>query len=269
MNRKRSPSPTLLVCDLDGTLIGPDDYGLKQARQTLDLCRRHGSRVTVATGRAFGAAKKYLAYLGIEEPVITNGGGLIARVGNPPVYEKTIDRHVAQNIALELKALEYPFYFVVSKDMYTHVKGAETQRYSDVLGYKINIVDSLREIPGSPTQIVLRVPAEQSDRILASLNARWQPKVTVIKSMPHLLEIQPPGVSKAKALKLLTNSMNVDREEVLAIGDGLNDLDMLIWSGMKATVSNAHEIVKRNVPYVAQKPFSEGVREIVQEFMGF
>lgn len=269
MKQKRSPSPTLLVCDLDGTLVGPNDYGLEQARQTLDLCRKHGSRVTVATGRAFGAAKKYLEYLGIDEPVITNGGGLIARIGSPPIYERTIDRHVAQNIALELTGLEYPFYFVVGKDMYTHIEGPETERYSRVLGYDINIVESIKKIPGSPTQIVLRVHAEEADRILSMLHAKWQPKVTVTKSMPHLLEIQPPGVSKARALEFLTDSMDVEREEVLAIGDGLNDLDMLVWSGMRATVSNAHEIVKRNVPYIAQKPFSEGVHEIVQKFMNW
>ncbi len=268
MNRNKC-NVRLLVCDLDGTLIGPEDRGLDAAKHTLDFCRMQGTRVTVATGRAFGAAKKHLVYLGIDEPIIANGGALIARIGEPPIYEKTIDRHVAQNIALELKALGYPFYFLVRKDMYTHVKGPETEKYSRLLGYGINIVESIREIPGAPTQIALRVPPEESDRILRSLHAKWLPKVTVIKSLPHLLEIQPPGVSKAKAVEFLAGSMNIDREEVLAIGDGLNDLDMLMWSGMRAAVQNAHEIVKRNVPYVSRKPYSEGVRDIVQEFAGW
>lgn len=70
-----------------------------------------GTRVTVATGRAFGAAKKHLVYLGIDEPIITNGGALIARIGEPPIYEKTIDRHVAQNIALEFQSTGIPVLF--------------------------------------------------------------------------------------------------------------------------------------------------------------
>lgn len=258
----------LIVCDLDGTLTGPADRGLEVAKHTLDFCRRKGIRVTVATGRAFAAAERYLVYLGIDEPIITNGGALIARLGQSPIYEKTIERDLAQGIALQLKALGYPFFFVVQKHMYTHVKGRQTEEYSRALGYDIKTVDSIREIPGEPTQIVLRVPDEQCDSILRSLHARWLPKVTVIKSLPHLIEIQPPGVSKAKAVEFLADSMKVEREHVLAIGDGLNDLDMLMWSGMRAAVGNAHEIVKRNVSYVSQMPYSEGVRDIVEESAG-
>ncbi len=64
-------------------------------------------------------------------------------------------QRVAQNIALDLKKAGYPFYFLVGKHMYTDVKGPETARYSEVLGYVIRTVDSTREIQGHPTQIVL------------------------------------------------------------------------------------------------------------------
>lgn len=258
----------LIVCDLDGTLTGPGDRGLETAKHTLDFCRRKGIRVTVATGRAFAAAERYLVYLGIDEPVITNGGALIARIGQPPIYEKTIDRELAHGIALQLKALGYPFYFAVQKHMYTPVKGEVTREYSRALGYDIRTVDSLREIPGEPSQIVLRVSPERCDGLVRDLHRRWVPKVTVFKSLPHLIEIQPPGVSKAKAVECLADSMEVDRAQVLAIGDGLNDLDMLMWSGMRAAVGNAHEVVKRSVSYVSEMSYSEGVRDIIEEFTG-
>jgi Cof subfamily protein (haloacid dehalogenase superfamily) len=267
IQQRQKPNLKLLACDLDGTLIGPDDYGIEVAKQTVDSCRKHGIKVTVATGRAFGAAEKYVKYLGIDKPVIANGGALIARVGQTPIYEKTIEKEVAQDIALELGRLGYPFYFFVGKHMYTDVNCPETKRYSEILGYPIRTVESLKEIKGRPTGIVLRVPPEKADYLAAKLHSKWQPKTTVIKSMPHLLEIQALGVSKAKALEFLAGSMNIDREEVLTIGDGLNDLDMLMWSGMKAAVGNAHQIVKRNVPYVSKNRFAEGVLEIVEKFI--
>ncbi len=257
----------MVACDIDGTLIGPDGHGIDVARQALDFCRKRGIRVTAATGRAFAAAEKYLEALGVNEPAITDGGALIARIGEPPIYEKTIDKMTAQDIALDLQKIGYPFYLLVGKHMYTDVKGPETARYSRILGYTIKTVDSIKEIQGRPTQIVLRVPPEKADCILLELQSRWQPKITVLKSLPHLLEIQPPGVSKAKALEFLAGIMNIDRHEIFSIGDGLNDLDMLMWSGMKAAVNNAHELVKRNVPYVSQHKFAEGVLEIVEKFI--
>ncbi len=259
----------LVVCDLDGTLIGPGDYGIEMAKHTLDFCRQKGSRVTIATGRSFGATKRYMTYLKINEPVISNGGAFIAKFGEPPIYEKTIDKDMSKSIALDLmNTIEHPFYFLVGKDMYTHVKGQETKRYSQLLGYHINIVDFLEDIPGEPTQIVLRVPIVEADEIQSYLNSKWSPNVTILKSMPHLLEIQPPDVSKAKALEFLAELMMIDKEQVLTIGDELNDLDMLMWSGMKAAVGNAHDKVKRNVCYVSHKQYSEGVRDIVQRFLG-
>ena len=92
----------LLVCDLDGTLAGPGGCGLETAKETLNLCRQKGIRVTVATGRAFAAAETLLVYLGIDEPIITNGGALIARIGQPPVYERTIDRELAMGITTDI-----------------------------------------------------------------------------------------------------------------------------------------------------------------------
>jgi len=85
--------------------------------------------------------------------------------------------------------------------------------------------------------------------------------------LPHLLEIQPLGVSKAKGLEFLACYMGIPRENVFTIGDGLNDLDMLMWSGMKAAVANAHAAVKQTVPYVSTAPYSEGVMEIVEKFI--
>ena len=67
----------LVACDIDGTLIGPGGHGIDVARQALDFCRKRGIRVTAATGRAFGAAEKYLEALGLDEPAITNGGLLL------------------------------------------------------------------------------------------------------------------------------------------------------------------------------------------------
>lgn len=256
----------MLVCDLDGTLVGPTDEGLATARQVLDYCRSQGIKVTIATGRVFGAAEKYVAYLGIDQPVIANGGALIAELGKPPIYEKTIDKATSLCIAEELRKLGYPFYFLVGRDMYSEFTGPQTQRYSQILQFPIKIVSSLCDVDSCPTQIVVRVRPEEADTLLRQLDSMW-PQVTLIKSLPHLIEIQPTGVSKANALAFLSGYLGIPREEILSVGDGLNDLDMLMWSGMKAAVFNAHEVVKQKVPYISAKPYAEGVKEIVEKFI--
>lgn len=256
----------LLVCDLDGTLVGPMDQGLETAKRAIDYCREKGIEVTIATGRAFGAAERYLEYFEIDQPAITNGGALVAAIGKPPIYEKQIKRDIALSIAEELRTLGYPFYFLVGKDMYTETKGPETEKYSHLLQFPIKILDSIEQVEKCPTQIAVRVPPQDADALLSHLDSKWA-EVTLLKSLPHLLEIQPLGVSKVKGLEFLACYMGIPRENVFTIGDGLNDLDMLMWSGMKAAVANAHAAVKQTVPYVSTAPYSEGVMEIVEKFI--
>jgi len=258
----------LVACDLDGTLLGPGGYGFEDAKKAVDLCRQNGIHFTIATGRVFGAVERYLKYLDIKEPVITNGGGLVASVGSSPIFEKTIEKDLAHEIALELKKLNLPFYFLVGTDMITEWKGPETKIYSQNLGYEIEVVPSVRHVKKTPTQIVLRVPPEKADSLLEELSYKWQPKLSVTKSLPHLIEIQAPGVSKSKGLQFLAGKLGVDREEVLAIGDSLNDLDMLSWAGKRACVGNAHPLVRRCVSVTAKTKYSEGVLEILQKFIG-
>ncbi|HHW18144.1 MAG TPA: HAD family hydrolase [Firmicutes bacterium] len=257
----------LLACDLDGTLIGPGGKGIDTAKEALDLCRAEGIRVTVATGRVFGAVERFLWYLDLQDPVITNGGAIISVLGGEPLLMKTISKDLAEEIVLEIRKMGLPFYYLLGKNMLSEWNGPETENYSKNLDFEIKIVDSVLKTDDEPTQIVLRVPSEQADALVAILSSKWYPRVEVVKSLPGLIEIQPRGVSKGKALQVLCRIFDINREEVLAIGDSLNDLDMLSWAGKKACVGNAHPLVKRSVQITAKGELSEGVLEIVENLI--
>ncbi len=254
----------LVACDLDGTLVGPGDTGLSAARKVVDFCKDKGVSFTLATGRVFGAVERYLRHLGVGGPVITNGGALVAALGEAPVMQRTIDPRAALRIAAFLRPLSLPFYFIAGKDMYTEWGGPETGRYSENISYGIAVVGSLDALGVAPTQVVVRVPPETALTYVARLKEAF-PGNAVVLSLPHLIEVQAEGVSKASALEYLARETGVAREEVLAVGDSLNDLDMLAWAGRSACVGNAHPEVAAVVGQVASLPYSEGVMEIVKK----
>jgi len=267
--RDRRRVISLVVCDLDGTLLGPCDRGLDQAREAVSFSRKAGASFTIATGRAFAAAERYLSYMGIETPIITNGGAMVSFPGREPIMERTIDVNVAREIGLELRRLRVPFYYIMGKEMITEWKGPETRVYSENLGYEIKIVPSLADsLSRSPTQIVVRSEPEFAAHVEKAFSYRWASRVSVKRTLPHLIEFQPRGVSKARALDFLARRLGVARVEVLAIGDSLNDLDMLDWAGQNACVGNAHPFVKERVFYVAKSEYSEGVMEILERYLG-
>jgi len=255
----------LVACDLDGTLIGPGGFGIETAKQVVDYCKKKGCAFTIATGRVFGSVERYLDCLGITGPVITNGGAVVASLGEEPMLQKTIDPKTACSIAFHLRELGLPFYFIAGKEMFTEWTGPETEQYKGYISYDIAVVQCLDDRGIAPTQVVVRVAPEKAHSYVEAFREEFGPSVSVLLSLPHLIEIQAPGVSKASALEALSRELKVAREDVLAIGDSLNDLDMLAWAGHSACVANAHPQVAAVVQQVAERSFAEGVREIVEK----
>lgn len=260
------PAVRLLACDLDGTLLGPGDSGLETAGAVVRHCRAKGVAFTLATGRAFGAVEKYLEAIGPDGPIVTNGGAMVAWPDGRPIYERTIDPAVARSVALGLRDRRLPFYFIAGKNMFTEWTGPETEHYARLLSFDIAVVPSLVDMGIAPTQIAVRVAPEKAGRLAREFRSAW-PQVAVLVSLPHLIELQAAGVSKSSALEYLAASLGIAREEVLAVGDSLNDLDMLAWAGRSACVGNAHPDVMRRVQAVAQGLFAEGVLEIAKKFI--
>lgn len=259
---------SLVACDLDGTLLGPGGTGVDSAREVVDLCKSLGVAFTIATGRAFGSVEKYLLHLGLDRPVISNGGAMIAALKGKPLMVRSIDPGVARAISEELRGLRLPFYYTVGKDMLTEWEGPETADYSANISFEIKVVASLNKPDLSPTQIVVRVPPGAADSLVSGFRDKWKGRACVIKSLPHLIELQAPGVSKASALSFMAKTLGVARSRVLAIGDGLNDLDMLAWAGHSACVGNADPEVKAAAGIVSRGFYAEGVAEIIRNAIG-
>lgn len=272
MRTERTPARPvrLLACDLDGTLLGPGGLGLEIARSVVERCRSRGVAFTLATGRVFGAVEKYLdpgeGGFALKDPIVTNGGAMVAWPDGRPIYERTIEAGVARVVASGLRDLNLPFYFIAGRSMFTEWAGPETETYSNSLGFGIDLVPSLDGLGLAPTQIAVRVPPADAGRFVERFRSAW-PGVTVLLSLPHLIEVQADGVSKSSALEYLARYLGISREDVLAVGDSLNDLDMLAWAGQSACVGNAHPEVMGRVQAVAQGFYSEGVMEIAQKFI--
>ena len=86
-------------------------------------------------------------------------------------------------------------------------------------------------------------------------------------SKPHYLEIMAPGISTGAALRLLLRHLGLNASEVMAIGDGPNDLDMLRTAGIGVAVGNAPPEVLAGVKYIVSSSDRDGVAEAVERYI--
>lgn len=95
-------------------------------------------------------------------------------------------------------------------------------------------------------------------------------KDKVINKEYEYLDITPNGTSKNEALNILANYLKISKSEVMAIGDNLNDIDMIKNSGIGVAVSNAYEEVKKVATYTTNNNVdNSGFAEAVYKYIGF
>ena len=125
---------------------------------------------------------------------------------------------------------------------------------------------AVRETNDFLTEITLPVAKCLIVGDAAELSLRLQGHINVFRSEPYFLELVPQGIDKALSLAVLLKEIGVAREEVIAMGDGYNDLSMIKFAGLGIAMGNAQEPVKKAANYITLSNEEDGVAEAIDKF---
>lgn len=90
---------------------------------------------------------------------------------------------------------------------------------------------------------------------------------SVYRSEPYFLEILPKGIDKARSLERLLDRIGLTKEEMIACGDGYNDLTMISYAGLGVAMENAVLPVRKAAQYITASNNDDGVGLVVEKFM--
>ena len=99
------------------------------------------------------------------------------------------------------------------------------------------------------------------------VHARLSDRLDVYRSEPFFLEVLPKGINKAATLEKLLNHLGCRREELMAFGDGYNDISMLKYAGMGVVMGNANDTVKKEGDYIAPSNDENGIVDVLNKFV--
>jgi Cof subfamily protein (haloacid dehalogenase superfamily) len=235
----------LLVLDLDGTVMDGNFNISRAVDDAIAAAREHGVLVTIATGRTFKSLLQFLPPIGGDEPVISYQGALIGdpQTGNI-LYQAGLSGQLAARAVKHLQESGIvPLAFCDGKtvvdrwspelDVYL---GFHPGGESDVLVVP-DLVGYSREF--EPIKLLFAADPDELDSIVARLRLEFGNSASVVRSHRQLGEITAPGVDKGSAIAQLARLLNVERDEVIAIGDEENDISMIEWAGLGLAMANA------------------------------
>ena len=274
--------PRLLVLDIDGTLLDPSDIVTPVVHEAIAAARAHGVEVALATGRRLRSARRIVQEVGIRLPLVLSNGALVWSTElEQPMNEIAFTSELlhgivdgALNAGLAPVLLLGPGggeRVVVPENppQAEFVRRFVNNRIGEVCHVKWDEMGNVSD--------VLTVDVFGPEEELRPLTEGfWSTGYAVFHSGPLGWEADPPhwaanihmpGVSKAHGVALLAADLGLTMADVVAVGDGENDMPLLEAAGLGVAMGNASEEVRMRADAVVRGHDEDGVAEAIERFV--
>lgn len=259
----------LVAVDLDDTLLARDLTVTARVKEVVAAVRAAGVYFTVSTGRMYRSAARIAGELGINIPLITYQGALVKNsLSGEVLSDKPLPLAYAREIIARVHRYGYHLNGYLDDRLLVEHDDEDGRRYAAISGVEAEVVGDLLEfLDRDPTKVLAVAKEPLIDQLKDELGPLYEGKITVSKSKPYFLEFAHIQATKGQALAFLAAHFGIRREEVMAVGDGYNDLDMLDYAGLGVVVANAREGIKKYADYVTTETYGDGVAEALEKFV--
>lgn len=252
----------LIASDLDGTLLGPDGEPTKDLADAVGKLRRKGIHFVAASGRMYTTQKEIAQKVCVSYSVIAyNGAVTVCEDGT--ITRRRIDAETVRGIVGYCYVRGYYVQCYYNGVLRTKEDSPLLRSDPDSRFAEIQFVNLLETESKPSVKVVILPGSENVPAVMSDIKSMY-PKLYVTQSGPHVIEVMPGGVNKATALESICERLGIESDEVIAFGDGMNDIPMIRWAGLGVAVGNAPDAVKKAATVVATKNGPDGVLEVLR-----
>jgi|SRR5262245_9039931 len=259
----------LVFTDLDGTVRSRRLGITPGVRRAVAAAQAKGVRVCVATGRMWPSAAPWIGALGADSPAILYNGGCVLDFETGRVlHEHRLAAESARRaLALIRRDPALQPHLFLSDRAYVERPHPLTDAYAEDDGITCEIVTGFEPLLGRDPYKILTIGAPGRLEALAAAVREAGLPVRAVQSEPTYLEFLPPGISKGTALRIVLDALGIEADEVIAVGDGWNDLEMIEAAGLGVAMASAPDGVRARADRVCGSAEEEGFREVLERFV--
>ncbi len=260
------------VLAIDGTLVNSEKKVTAKTKEYITKASEMGVRFIIASGRTPYGILPIAKEIGLEKIggyiLAFNRGACMNCETMETLYENFMDKS-------EIKSI-YDFGIENNIPFMTYNKDVlftpnDMTKYIDMESILNHL--TVRKTEDFLGEVVFDFPkvifTDDGDRLATFVDKAVEtfPQFEVFRSEPFFLEVCPKGIHKATGIKNIIEILGVKREEVIAIGDGFNDITMIEYAGLGVAMDNAQQAVKDVADYITLSNDEDGICKVIEEFI--
>lgn len=286
-----------IVTDMDGTLLNSHDRISEETERCLIACEEKGIRLILASGRSYVRLMPYVRQLRMEEydGCLIEINGLALNHLNrkerqvfSQLYKKDIEAlfYFLREQQIEIQAYKDDTFYYWIPDWQIPYKTAEREERGYLKNHPLagsawswiisddfshnypNIIEasSIEELPESINKLNCLDNPDKIDQVCQMVKEKFHDICEVVRTSPRLIEIAPKGITKGKTLRRFMEKEKILPEEVIAFGDGENDVDMFRQVAYSIAMGNAAGYVKKYASDVTGTNDEDGVAASLKKY---
>lgn len=264
----------LIAIDLDGTLLNHKKEIPADNIEAIRRAAESGIKVVICTGRMQSGVVPYfeqLDFAGHDEFAILNNGCSVHHTSDWSLhsYAEMTEEDV---LFLAKASADFPKIYLTFADQAGYTVLEES--VPELVAYDAGLVFVEAKPVNLETvfdnkpifQAMYLGEKEELDQFQEKQAALLSERFSTVRSQSYIFEAMPPGVTKASALAKLSEELGIAPEEVMAIGDAENDLEMLEFAGVSVAMGNASDFIKGKAKFVTTTCDEAGVARAIENY---
>jgi hypothetical protein len=264
----------MIATDLDDTLLDDKSEISTRNREAVLRAVEAGVRFVIATGRMFKTSVHYLQRMGLDGdcPLINYHGAMVKKSSSGElILHRPISNAIAVTVAEEAEKRGSYVNLFIDDELYIKEENDYSRFYQSMAHMGLKVVGSLAPFLKNNGAEPSKMSIIQWDGTIEALEAELRDKfgseLAILQSRPNFLELTDKRATKGQTLRWLAEQEGIKPEEIIAFGDGHNDLDMIIYAGLGVAVANARPEVIKAADLVTASNVDDGVAEVIERYV--
>ncbi len=259
----------LMAVDIDGTLLDSNGNLTEITKKAITSGVERGLIFTIASGRPIQGVEYLNKMLGLDLPFITYNGAMVVMGKSKEIlYEQKLSAKDAKDI-IELGE-KYGVTVMIWKEngLYVTKMDDRVEKYKQISKVEPVLIKDLDVfLKDGVTKMLWYDEVEKIGKLQTEIGGMLSDSVNYHTSRAYFLEFVDKNASKAIAMERLGEHYGIKQSEMIAVGDGFNDLSMIEYAGLGVAMENAEEPVKEKADYITLSNDQDGVAHVITKFV--